>query len=200
MATDQELLRDVAGRGEGARRAMAVLFERHFRALCRRFGFRFPNVPEADVVDAVSASLLKAFENASRYRGEASFQTWVGAMIQNAITDHLRKNGRNVPLATDDRDDDPPAHEFTPLIEERTPLTEADLAQLRNCVALNFARFRKQNPEAALAIHEHFVEQVDLKELAATLGRSYGATRQFVSKEVGKLRRFLEPCLTHLRA
>lgn len=200
MATDQELLRDVAARGEAARRAMAVLFERHFRTLCRRFGYRFPNVSEAEVVDAVSTCLLKAFEQAGRYRGEASFHTWVGSMIQNALTDHLRKSGRTVPLDADDRDDDPPAHQYAALIDERTPLTETDLAQLRNCVALHFSRFRKQNPEAALAIHEHFVEQVDLKELSAILGRSYGATRQFVSKEVGKLRRFLEPCLAHLRA
>lgn len=185
---------------------MAILFERHFRALCRRHAYRFPNVSEAEIVDAVSSCLLKAFENAGRYRGEASFQSWVGSMIQNALIDHLRRSGRDVPLADDDVDgargaeSDKPRQEFAALIDERTPSTEADLARLRQCVALHFARFRQRNPEAALAIHEHFVEQADFKELATILGRSYGATRQFVSKEVGKLRRFLEPCLAHLRA
>ena len=202
MSTDLELVRDVAARGERARRAMALLFERHFRVLCRRFGYQFPAVPENDMVDVVSACLLKAFENANKFRGEASFQSWVGVMIRNALIDYLRERKRELPLASSDEDPDSEIHlaGFGALIDEKTPHSETELAQLRECVAIHFARFQAQYPEAACAIHEHFVEQTDLKELAIVLGRSYGATRQFVSKEVAKLRHFLAPCLAHLQA
>jgi len=201
MPSDLELTRDIAAKGEKARRAMAMLFERHFRVLCRRFRYLFPAVSEDEVIDSVSACMLRAFEQAASFRGEASFQSWVGGMVRNAIIDHLRRTKRDVNIAHDDLDDEaPPTVELAGLIDEKTPLTEYETVCLRECVTINFSRFCEQYPEAAAAIHEHFVEHTDLRELATLLGRSYGATRQFVSKEAAKLRRFLQPCLAHLRA
>lgn len=197
--TDLELTRAIAQKGEPAYSAMSLLFERHFRILCRRYRYQFPVLSEDEVVDIVSNSMLVAFEKAHTFKGNSTFQTWLGSIIRNAILNHLDATKRQNHLSIDASETDEQAFENKYIIDEKTPLTEYQLKLLGECVSVHFARFRERNPEASMAIFEHFIENTDFKELSVLLNRSYGATRQFVSKEAAKLRAFLEPCLVHLQ-
>lgn len=197
--TDLELTRAIAQKGEQAYSAMSLLFERHFRILCRRYRYQFPALSEDEVVDIVSNSMLVAFEKAHTFKGNSSFQTWLGSIVRNAILNHLDATKRQNHVSIDSSETEEQAFENTYLIDEKTPLTDYQLNIMRECVRVHFAQFRDLYPEASLAIFEHFIEKTDLKELSILLNRSYGATRQFVSKEAAKLRSFLEPCLAHLQ-
>ncbi|MCY0989429.1 sigma-70 family RNA polymerase sigma factor [Nannocystis sp. ILAH1] len=87
MKSDQELL--TAWR-DGDRQAGSVLFDRHFDAV-RRF---FRNKVEHQAEDLVQRTFIGCVEGRDRFRGDASFRTYLFAIAHNILRDHLRRNRR----------------------------------------------------------------------------------------------------------
>ena len=93
MAEDFELL-DAWRRGE--REAGSALFERHFPPV-RRF-FR-NKLPPSDVEDAVQKTFLACVESRDRFRGDASFRTYLFTVARNELFRALRKRERDAVAA-----------------------------------------------------------------------------------------------------
>ncbi len=49
--------------------------------------------------DAVQETLLAAIEGRSRFSGRSSLRTWLTGILKHKIIDHLRRSGREQPLA-----------------------------------------------------------------------------------------------------
>lgn len=49
--------------------------------------------------DAVQETLLAAIESRSRFSGRSSLRTWLTGILKHKIIDHLRRSGREQPLA-----------------------------------------------------------------------------------------------------
>lgn len=89
MENDRELLE--AWR-KGDKGAGNELFNRHFDAL-RRF-FR-SKVDITDVEDLIQRTLLSCLESVARFRGEASFRTYLFVIARRQLCDHIDRRGRH---------------------------------------------------------------------------------------------------------
>lgn len=96
MHPDDRLLRK-AQRGDG--RAFAALVEpeqhRLFTLAVRELG------SQADAEDAVQEALLRAWRSLPRFRGEASFSTWLYRICLNAVHDVRARRRRSATLPFD---------------------------------------------------------------------------------------------------
>ncbi len=88
--TDAELFREWA---DGDAKAGAALFERHF-ATIERF-FRHKLVGEDPADDLVQQTFLGVLEARARFRGEASFRTFLFAVARNVLGKYLRTKSRD---------------------------------------------------------------------------------------------------------
>src|SRR5690242_14170431 len=85
MQEDGELLRAWAS---GNKQAGKQLFERHYKTVYRFFVNKLSTL--AEVEDLVQQSFMATIEAQSRYRGEASFKTFVLAIARNVFLKHIR--------------------------------------------------------------------------------------------------------------
>ena len=155
--TDLEVIREVLA---GRRELFAVLVDRYknlVHAVIRSFQ------AGADTEDAAQEVFIKAYRALDRYRGEASFSTWLYRITLN----HLKDCGRRfVPstIALDGLDSAPAAQEVAcdPLAEalalERRLLVQSCLAEL---------------PETyRLVIYLHYYHDLSYAEIAGRLSLS----------------------------
>jgi len=82
--TDSELLE---GWTAGDPQAGLLLFQRHF-PIVRRF---FRNKADNDIEDLVQATFLACAEARHRYRGDASFKTFLLAIARHQLFEHYRR-------------------------------------------------------------------------------------------------------------
>lgn len=109
--TDAEL---IAGWRAGDEAAAAELVRRHARAVAR---FLDAAGGRDDTEDLVQEAFFRAFRSLDRFRGGATFRTWVTTIAGNALTDLRRRRGRRPVLTLDNRDvADPGADPHTVLV------------------------------------------------------------------------------------
>ncbi len=88
--TDAALFREWA---EGDAKAGAALFERYFAAIERFFRHKLVGEDPAD--DLVQQTFLGVIEARSRFRGDASFRTFLFAVARNVLGKYLRTKSRD---------------------------------------------------------------------------------------------------------
>ncbi|MCA9690371.1 MAG: sigma-70 family RNA polymerase sigma factor [Nannocystaceae bacterium] len=89
MSSDAELLN--AWR-EGDRTAGASLFSRHYASIARFFRNK---VGDGDSADLIQKTFLACVETRERFRGDASFRTYLFAVARNVLGKHYRSRRRH---------------------------------------------------------------------------------------------------------
>lgn len=157
----------------GDERAAAELVRRHAPALGR---FLYSSgAPPGDIDDLVQEALFRAFRSLERWRGEASFRSWLFAIAGNVLRDEFRRRkGRQV-LSLEDRDlpghADPHADLAASEVEEGLRRGIAALPRLQREVFL----LRTQQGSGYV-------------EIAAALGTTPGAARVHYHHAVKRLK------------
>ncbi|MGH8184691.1 MAG: RNA polymerase sigma factor [Rhodanobacteraceae bacterium] len=132
----------------------------------------------ADVAgEVLQGAMLKAFERARQYRGEAPFAAWLRKLVVNEALMQLRHDRLHVIEVFDDTffDDDAPA-----------PWASADAAALDR--ALN------RLPDAARAVlWLYHVEGFTHIEIVAQFGRSVSFSKSQLARATKRLRELLQP-------
>jgi RNA polymerase sigma-70 factor (ECF subfamily) len=172
--SEQTLTRCRAGDGQ----AIEELFRAHApqveRVLGRLVG------PVADLEDLTQTVFLEAISALSRFRGEASFKTWLLSIAAHVGQHYLRagKVRRHVPL------DLVPEEELRGEVSHDRRLDERRLAlelhQLLDRIA----------PKKRIALLLYVIEGHSVEEVAALMGASQTATRSrvfFARRELRKL-------------
>src|SRR5207244_10688486 len=61
-----------------------------------------------DALDVVQETFTRAYESLDRFKGDATFYTWVYRIAYNLCLDHQRRDAkrRSLPLEVDDRGED----------------------------------------------------------------------------------------------
>lgn len=175
--SDQELVERARS---GDRRAMDLLVERHHAIVFRTC---LAIVGDADLAaDASQDCLIKAFRALGRYRGDASFRTWLVAIAGNEARGHLRKIGRRRESSLD----------VTPAVSARghDPATEAVLraeaARARRAV-------QTLPPKQRLAVTLRIDDGLSFREIGEIIGSSEGAARVNYHHGIRRLRDLLKP-------
>jgi RNA polymerase sigma-70 factor (ECF subfamily) len=168
----------LAGCRAGDQRAIEELFRTH-AALVERVLYRLVG-PVADLEDLVQTVFLEAISALARFRGEASFKTWLLGIAAHVGQHYLRAGRvrRHVPLdlVPEDavRGD---VHHDRALDERRLALA---LHELLDRIA----------PKKRIALLLYVVEGHSVEEVAALMGASQTATRSrvfFARRELRKL-------------
>ena len=83
--------------------------------------------------------------------------------------------------------------------ENDIPATEPDPARLvQDCVAKGLERFAAEEPERAYVI-DLYADGIGLQEIADRIGRTYGATREYLSQCRKRVPPFIKHCLPLLQ-
>ena len=135
--------------------------------------------------DLLQDTLLKAWQNCATFRGESQLFPWLRRIYRNSLVDLLRRRRIEVPLAAD-------GAEIDPEIEQAWRGWRGDVdggpeGQLRSkqaeqCFRHCAQRFANDHPLASTVVRWVAQDGLSLAEVAQLLGRSPGATREFVSQ------------------
>ena len=149
------------------------LYDIHFE---RIYAFVARRVRDRDKAqDLTSEVFHKALANLKNYTWTgAPFAAWLYRIATNAVSDHLKRAGRE-PVK-----DDPPELSGGP--EQEALEEQARLFQL----------VEKLPEEQKRVVFARFVEQRSIKEIAQQLGKSEGAVKQLQFRALQKLRSQME--------
>ena len=111
-------------------------------------------------------------------------RTWMYSVLTNMVNDQGRilKKNREVPL-DEERD------------QSQSPKIMNEKSQTRSgCIQEQLVKFREAEPKRAEVI-EFILKGFSTEEIRLILGRSYGATREFMSQCRKKFKLFIEICM-----
>jgi RNA polymerase sigma-70 factor (ECF subfamily) len=186
---DSDLIHEIAKGGTAGNRAAAIIFDRYAAKLMGFFMRR--GFSREDSEELLQETLIKFVRYAREREGDCT----VGLLWNAARTlavDHLRARyaekrdaGANVSLEQ--------------AAIENFAAEEGGDDGLMDCVDGSIQEFRRIAPERAETVERVIIEGWGMKELAEFLGRSYGATRQYVCECRKKLRELVrERCSDYL--
>jgi RNA polymerase sigma-70 factor (ECF subfamily) len=168
--TDQAL---VAAYRRGDQRAAAELVRRHGPAVGR---FLYTSgALAADIEDLVQETLFRAFRGLERWRGDASFRSWLFTIAGNLMRDAFRRRkGRQV-ISLEGRE----------LPDRADPHAELAAGELEARLRAELGRLPRLQREVFLLRAQ---EGVPYDEIAAALGTTPGAARVHYHHAVRRLK------------
>ncbi len=168
--SDQAL---VAAYRHGDQRAASELVRRHAPAVAR---FLYSSgALAADIEDLVQETLFRAFRGLDRWRGEASFRSWLFTIAGNLTRDAFRRRkGREV-IPLEDRD----------LPDRADPDAELAAGELEERLRTELGRLPRLQREVFLL---RVQEGTSYEDIAAALGTTPGAARVHYHHAVKRLK------------
>jgi RNA polymerase sigma-70 factor (ECF subfamily) len=168
--SDAELI-EAWGRGDEA--AAAALVRRHAAAVAR---FLSAAGAGDDVEDLLQETFYRAFRKIDRFRGVASFRTWVMTIGSNALKDLRRRSRRRPVVALEDRE----------LADGRDPHEEAVSHELAHRLEAAIGRLPPRQRDVFLLRAQQGLEY---EQIAQALKTSVGAARVHYHHAVQRLKR-----------
>src|SRR5258708_6059512 len=182
---ERDAFAKLADGGQRAEAAISALYQAYaprFRAFLRMRG-----VVQQQAEDLVHDVFVRVIEAgaAARLRDVESPRAYLWSTLRNALADLARQSGRDrrrfaepgIAKGAEDAT-------FEAWLEHAigTDSAQAERKDHVECLARAFERFRRQEPDRAVAIELVAIEGFEGRELAEALGKSYGATREFLSQ------------------
>jgi len=169
--------------GVAIERALRQLDRSYFGALFRESlrGLRDPESAR----DLVQDTFIKVWLRCATFHGESELLPWIKAILRHGLLDRLRRSaGEVTPLETTDAQAPEIQTRIAELSEELIPRpdTEAARAQLDDCFQRCWQRFETASPSHALVIAWIVEDGLTHEEIGELLGRTPGATREFISQ------------------
>lgn len=185
---DSECLRQIAhGHRRSRELAAQLLFERYARPFFGRL--RSWGVSELDCEDLIQELFLRLLQSKdlAAVRSPAAYM-W--RMIHNVFADHCRRKGR--PIATLESQDSYEIDTLT-LLERiaRAPNLEGSI-ELEECIDRAWSALEDLAPAKAHIIKLVVCNDFNGRELAESVGRTYGATREFLHQARRTFQEILE--------
>ena len=197
-----EALALIAQGGDAAKRGMGEIFESFypsFKNLFLRNGF-----PLAQAEDLASQSISKIFYKLFYDRkklptDQTKFTAWANTVACNTMNDHLRelkiqrKNEIDSPTIEDDggsEDGESPIFSYL----NTTDYSKIDIVT-RLCLIQQMNKFYDAHPERAACLERLIYTKESMAELSQSLGRTPGATREYISQCRKRLYNYLQECL-----
>lgn len=184
--TDEEILRSIPVGGVVTEGAVKTLYARHGQHMLRFFVHQ--GVDGGTARDVLQESIVKIVRGAASYSGSGEATSWLWQVARNCLMDALRKQAHlHEDLAANDE-------EWQRIAETSVaPRGRSDLG-IQDCVTRGLESFAERAPERAFAL-TLLMEGLSMEEIGARIGRTPGATKEFLSQ----CRKKLEPYVSHCR-
>jgi RNA polymerase sigma factor (sigma-70 family) len=168
--------------GAAIERALRLLDRSYFGALFRESlrGLR----DHESARDLVQDTFIKVWLRCATFQGDSELLPWIKSILRHALLDRLRKSTVEVTLdPAEDLDHDTQLR-IAELSEETIPRpdSEAARAQLDECFQRCWRRFEAASPSHALVMAWIVEDGLSHEEIGELLGRTPGATREFISQ------------------
>jgi RNA polymerase sigma factor (sigma-70 family) len=157
-----------------------MLFDRHF-ATIRRF-FHNKACSEPEVEELIQRTFAACVESAERFRGDASFKTWLLAIARNILREWIRETLRE---GIDD-------NEVDELCSERRGPGLSSRLDVQREHQLLLAALRRLPLESQTLLELFYWEELTAGELAEVLGVPEGTVRTRLRKAKLELRGTIE--------
>jgi len=171
---------------EGSEEAFRRLYQMH-RETVYRLAFRYVRSGQ-DAEDIMQETFIKAFRGIQHFSYErtSSFSAWLCRICINSVIGHLRKQksrrmDRTVPL--DEIGKEPSSDCLSP---EQVAENSQVLTLIRRAVG-------KLSPQQRIAFDLRYSKQLEITEIAETMGSSESTVKTHVSRALAKLRKELRP-------
>ncbi len=137
--------------------------------------------------DLLQEVFISVVRRAGDFRAESMVSTWMWTIARNKLIDFTRSSRPEVTL-----DDDGWA-----AVEASThyePEPDGAHHHIDECVSKAFQSFARQAPDRAEALRRLTLDGWSVEQVAEFVGRTPGATREYLSQCRKKFKTFLEPC------
>ncbi len=175
---DEQCFAAIAGGGAQARKAVGVLYERHARRMLGMLrGWGLSPDDASDVLQEVFVKLARLHGTAAPIRHPRAY---MATALRHSFIDYLRGRDPAISESSMGTSDDEAEESYLERLPGDGPI-DAEIG-FRDCLDRALNAFRARNEEAAQAVYLAVVEELSRQELAEVLGRTYGATREFLSQ------------------
>lgn len=167
--------------GERIAGALRALDRAYFALLsreCRRA------VGDAEAArDLVQETFIKIWQRCGSFRGESELLPWIRTILRRNILDRVRQAHPEVALDEPQLSQLADAHHLEQAgATAPSPHSELQRQQLAACFQRCWAGFTRAAPEHALVIGWIAEDGLTNEDVATLLGRTPGATREFISQ------------------
>lgn len=168
--------------GVAIEQALRLLDRSYYRVLFRD-SLRGLNDPES-ARDLVQETFIKVWLRCATFQGDSELLPWVKSILRHGLLDRLRRPSGEVALDTSDEPNPETQRRITELSEDTIPRpdSEAARAQLDECFQRCWRRFESASPSHALVMTWIVEDGLSHEEIGELLGRTPGATREFISQ------------------
>jgi RNA polymerase sigma-70 factor, ECF subfamily len=168
--------------GAAIEQALRQLDRAYFRVLLGEAmrGLRDPDAAR----DLVQDAFIKVWRRCATFQGESELLPWIRSILRRTLIDQLRKEDREVAIE-DEQGLTPEARtRVEELSVDRVPAPdlEARRDQLDECFRRCWGRFERAAPAHALVLAWIVEDGLSHEQIASLLGRTPGATREFISQ------------------
>lgn len=134
--------------------------------------------------DLVQDTFIKVWLRCATFQGDSELLPWIKSILRHGLLDRVRKSTVEVALETGA---DQPAEtqlRIAELSEESIPQPESEAVrkQLDDCFQRCWRRFEAVSPSHALVMAWIVEDGLDHEQIGELLGRTPGATREFISQ------------------
>lgn len=175
---DEQCFAAIAVGGAQARKAVGILYDRHARrmlATLRAWGLSPDD--SSDVVQELFVKLARLEGTGSRVNHPRAY---MATALRNSFVDLLRGRDPAINESSLSGNSEDAEESYLEKVPGAGPI-DAELG-FRHCLDSALNVLRSRNAEAAQAVYLAVVEEFSRQELAEVLGRTYGATREFLSQ------------------
>ncbi|HZT01645.1 MAG TPA: sigma-70 family RNA polymerase sigma factor [Steroidobacteraceae bacterium] len=134
--------------------------------------------------DLVQDTFIKVWLRCATFQGDSELLPWIKSILRHGLLDRLRKATDEVELDTVQDQPGETLLRITELSEESIPQPDSEVAraQLDACFQRCWQRFEAAAPSHALVMAWIVEDGLSHEEIGELLGRTPGATREFISQ------------------
>lgn len=174
-------------RDSGMRQLYALRAQQMLRFFCRL------GLTKEDAKDALQDTFLRIWRGAESHRGDGSAASWIWQIARNCLNDQLRKNHRHAKRTVDFGDQEWDQIQDSHMVD----CSQNSTGDIESCVHGGLAKFREFAPDRAYVL-ELQMDGTRIEEIAAQIGRTTAAAKEYLSQCRKKIRPFIEHCLGFL--
>lgn len=193
--TEKEIIKAIVAGGRNQEAALRALyakgaeFRRHFMSKGRL------SLHEAE--DLLQDTIVKIFGKAQQFTGHNGFgdgsaNAWMWSIARNGLMDFLRARKSDLVSIDDDSMETSAKHALDLEIAGHNP-SASQYPLAGDCVAIGVEEFAAEHPDRARAL-EMQMDGQSIESIAATIGRTVAATKEFLSQCKKKLAPFIQHC------
>jgi RNA polymerase sigma factor (sigma-70 family) len=166
--------------------------DRKFFAILYRDGLR--TLRDADATrDLVQDTFIKVWRRCATFRGDSELLPWIKTILRHSAIERLRRPVHEVPMEDEQGLTEDASRRVLEISAERNPTPE-QLARRQEHAAQfrkGWRRFQEEDPLHASVMAWVVEDGLSTDDIAQLLGRTPGATREFVSQCRKRARFFL---------